>query len=598
MVKRKILIVDDSTEDRDAIVSAFRRDESARYEFLEAHSGAAGLSLLETEQEHIDLVVLDYRLPDMNARVFLETLLGDASIPPLPIVLLTGSTSPDAGTGILRRGVQDFFEKSRTSHEMLPRIARNAMERYELLSRLVASEQKAADAMLAAERANRAKTQFLASISHELRTPLAAIVGFAEILTQDPGADDAQRMLGMISSSGEHLMTVLNDLLDIAKVEAGTLEVDPQPCDIRQVLELVANLTGYRAVDNGLRFQLELNNEFPRCVKVDAVRLRQIMLNLIGNAIKYTSTGQSAGRTRVEGLTHQASSGRHGGSTGPPGLTRVACDGGPTGPPGLTRVACDGGPTNLSTDGSERSPGSPIGLVRCEVSYDWDCQRMTVKVHDTGPGIEPEMVDTIFHPFTQGPTGAEKRRMGIGLGLAISRHLASLMHGRLDLEQTSEHGSTFVLELEAPEALCPQDARSTVPEPTLPDLAALRARRALVVEDVRANRYLLKKILGKLGVVTDFAEDGREALEKVAAIHETNAGYDFVIMDMQMPVMDGYEATSILKQRHPGLPVVALTAATMSTARQLCLDVGCVDVLLKPINFKMLESVLLRICSR
>ncbi|QDU73676.1 Autoinducer 2 sensor kinase/phosphatase LuxQ [Bremerella volcania] len=525
-MKYHFLIIDDSDVDRDAVISALRKDMNSRYRFTEVATGTEGLAKIESLKSEVDLVILDYRLPDMDARRFVELLLAESSIPPVPIVLVTGSIDSSAiDTSFLKRGVQDFFGKSQITEQILPRIARNAIERHKLLLKVVESERRAEQAMTLADQANRTKSQFLTSLSHELRTPLTAIIGFAEILQQDLGADDAQKMLAMISSSGEHLLELINDLLDIAKVEAGTLEVEPVPTDVRRLIEAVCELVKYRATANGLDLRWELPQNCPKPLRVDPVRLRQILINLLGNAIKFTDQGR----------------------------------------------------------------------IKCEADYDYSQQRLTIRVTDTGPGIPPEVVSRIFSPFNQGPTSLEKKRMGIGLGLSISRELATKMGGFLRLQETSSDGSTFVMELDAPECLEAQEhAQSEQKSVDEADPNLWNKRSILIAEDVEANRYLLQKVFARLGVQPDFAEDGKQACDMVLSRQAEDSTYDLIIMDMQMPIMDGYEATQFLKSKNVSTPVIALTAAALSDDVERCLSSGCDQVLVKPVNVAELRSLFIR----
>ncbi|MFN3152550.1 response regulator [Bremerella sp.] len=525
-MKYHFLIIDDSDVDRDAVISALRKDMTSRYRFTEASTGAEGLAKIESLKSEVDLVFLDYRLPDMDARKFVELLLAETSIPPVPIVLVTGSIDSSAlDTTFLKRGVQDFFGKSQITEQILPRIARNAMERHKLLLKVVESERKAEQAMMLADQANRAKSQFLTSLSHELRTPLTAIIGFAEILEHNLDADDAGKMLGMISSSGEHLLELINDLLDIAKVEAGTLEVEPVPTDVNRLIESTCELVKYRATTSGLELRRELPQNCPKLLNVDPVRLRQVLINLLGNAIKFTDQG----------------------------------------------------------------------WVKCEAEYDYSHQRLSIRVTDTGPGIPPEVVSRIFSPFNQGPASLEKKRMGIGLGLAISRELATKMGGFLRLQETTAEGSTFLMELDAPE--CHDEQKHHDQEKKSADEsvdAAWNGRSVLIAEDVEANRYLLQKMCARLGVQPDFAEDGKQACDKVFSRHAEGGVYDLVIMDMQMPLLDGYEATRLIKSKNVTTPVIALTAAVLSDDIERCLSAGCDQVLVKPVNVTDLSSLFKR----
>lgn len=525
-MKYHFLIIDDSDVDRDAVISALRRDMTSRYRFTEVSTGAEGLAKIESLKSEVDLVFLDYRLPDMDARRFVELLLAETSIPPVPIVLVTGSVDSSAlDTTFLKRGIQDFFGKSQITEQILPRIARNAIERHKLLLKVVESERKAEQAMMLADQANRAKSQFLTSLSHELRTPLTAIIGFAEILEHNLSADDAEKMLGMIASSGEHLLELINDLLDIAKVEAGTLEVEPVPTDVNRLIDSTCELVKYRATSGGLDLRWELPENCPKLLRVDPVRLRQVLINLLGNAIKFTDQG----------------------------------------------------------------------WVKCEAEYDYSQQRLGIRVTDTGPGIPPEVVTRIFSPFNQGPASLEKKRMGIGLGLAISRELATKMGGFLQLEESTSKGSTFLMELDAPE--CHDEPEHHEREKKSADdsiHAAWRNRSILIAEDVEANRYLLQKMFARLGVEPDFAEDGKQACDMVLSRQVEGFSYDLIIMDMQMPVMDGYEATRLLKSKKVSTPVIALTAAVLSDDVERCLTSGCDEVLVKPVNVAELRSLFTR----
>jgi len=527
-LKYHFLIIDDSDVDRDAVISALRKDINSRYRFTEVSTGTAGLEKIETLQSEVDLVILDYRLPDMDARRFVELLLAESSIPPVPIVLVTGSVdSSSLDTSFLKRGVQDFFGKSQITEQILPRIVRNAIERHKLLLKVVESERKAEKAMLLADQANRTKSQFLTSLSHELRTPLTAIIGFAEVLQHDLQADDAEKMLGMIASSGEHLLELINDLLDIAKVEAGTLDVEPVPTDVNRLIDSVCELVKYRANENGLDLRWELPRNCPKLLKVDPVRLRQILINLLGNAIKFTEQG----------------------------------------------------------------------WIKCDTEYDYANERISIRVSDTGPGIPAEVVNRIFTPFNQGPASIEKKRMGIGLGLAISRELATKMGGFLRLQETNSSGSTFLLELDTPECRDEQEKKEP-PKKSLDvppaDVNGWDHRSILIAEDVEANRYLLQKVFARLGVQPDFAEDGKQACDMVLARQAVDSTYDLIVMDMQMPVMDGYEATKLLKSKKIPTPVVALTAAALSEDVERCLAVGCEQVLVKPVSVVKLRSLFTR----
>src|SRR5690606_37842922 len=212
-------------------------------------------------------------------------------IPPVPIVLLMATPNGISSAELLELGVQDFFAKEALTPEILSRVAESAVERHRLLRQLAASEREAEMARFQADRANRAKSQFLTTMSHELRTPLTAILGFTELLRSDPECPDASEMLEMMANSGEHLSELLDDLIDIAKVEAGTLEVELSPCDIHELVHNACELMRLRASDSALRFECTIDPSVPRGVCTDPVRYRQVLTNLLSNAIKFTDHG-------------------------------------------------------------------------------------------------------------------------------------------------------------------------------------------------------------------------------------------------------------------------------------------------------------------
>ncbi len=289
--RRDILIVDDSESDREAITHALRSDRSCRYQFYQAATGAQALELVRQANGNIDLIILDWHLPDLTGIEFVRALRGNAQIPPYPIVLITSSGSTSIAQDALLVGVQDFFTKSMMRGDILPLVTRNAMERFRLIQRLVYSERDAREAKVRAEDANRAKSNFLTSMSHELRTPLTAVLGLAELLLDDPSARDARQMLEMIQSNGKHLAELLNDILDLAKIEAGHSDIKLLPCEPLRIVYELCSLLRFRAADEGIDLRLEFRGQLPAKITTDAVRFRQILMNLISNAIKFTKGG-------------------------------------------------------------------------------------------------------------------------------------------------------------------------------------------------------------------------------------------------------------------------------------------------------------------
>ena len=384
------------------------------------------------------------------------------------------------------------------------------------------SERKAAEvardmALAEAQRLAKVRSDFLAQMSHELRTPLNGILGYAQILGRDATLDQPQRRaVGVIQHSGEHLLTLINDILDLAKIEAGKLELAPADVALGPLLESIAEMIRVKADQKGLSFACELGPDLPFAIRVDARRLRQVLLNLLSNAVKFT----------------------------------------------------DHGSVKLAV------ARSAAGALRFEV-------------HDSGVGVDARQREVIFQPFEQ--TGdAHRRRGGTGLGLAITRQFLNLMGGDIAVEDARGGGSIFWFELNLPTA-------EGMLEPAAPQLQVSgyegARRTVLVADDVPENRVLAVDMLERLGFRMLEAADGYEAVAQATAFHP-----DLILMDILLPVMDGLEATRMLRQL-PGLervPVIAMSAGASSIDRERYLAAGLNELLPKPIDY---DSLLERIES-
>jgi signal transduction histidine kinase/ActR/RegA family two-component response regulator len=375
----------------------------------------------------------------------------------------------------------------------------------------------------AAESANRAKSAFLANTSHELRTPLNGVLGMARLARQ-PGLDTArrQRYLDLLVDSAKSLADILSDTLDLAKIEAGKLVLDLQPFDVRAVV--LGTLTSYRplADSSGLTLELQIDDDVPSQVLGDALRVRQILVNYLTNALKFT----------------------------------------------------------------------PHGAVRVRLSVAAE-HRLRLAVSDTGSGLPDEVQRKLFTPFTQADASTTRRHGGTGLGLAICRELARRMDGEVGVESQPGQGSTFWAEMRLP------TVSVSAPAPSMPEHDAapqLRGARALVVEDNPVNRILAVSLLENWGLVTAQAEDGRQAVDAVARAQAAGESFDIVLMDLQMPVMDGHAATRHLRKLYNDaeLPIIALTAAALATERDKALAGGMNDFLTKPVDPARLQAALLQ----
>jgi len=378
-----------------------------------------------------------------------------------------------------------------------------------------------------ANAAVQAKSQFLAVMSHEIRTPLNSVLGFADLLAVSPLNREQKDQVDLIRRSGDALLVLLNDILDFSRIESGGLALDVQDVDLRACLREVLDLYRPSAAARGLKLSLEVSEDLPGAVRTDQARLRQILLNLVGNAVKFTESGSVTLRGWRKSLVR---------------------------------------------------PGW-VALV--------------LEVDDTGIGIPPEKVDLLFQPFSQVDSSATRRFGGTGLGLAICRRLAELLGGEVGLRRSGPEGSVFFLELTAAisedPALSPQSADRGDEAGQQP----IGSKRFLVAEDHRVNRLLIGKMLASFHLPTDEAENGRDCVE----MHEQHP-YDVIFMDVQMPVLDGLEATRLIREREaqdPALPrtlIIALTADAMTGDRERCLQAGMDDYLSKPIRTQALAAVL------
>jgi PAS domain S-box-containing protein len=384
------------------------------------------------------------------------------------------------------------------------------------------TERKQAEAERAArqlaEAANEAKSAFLANMSHELRTPLNGILGFAQILQRDETLTQEQaRALKVIDESGQHLLALINDILDLARIDSGKLELQADAVDLQQFLQLVCDIVRVRAEEKDLLFVCDAATDLPGTVFVDGKRLRQVLLNLLSNAVKFTD----AGRVRL-------------------------------------RVA------RLASTSATAATDTPA--------------RLRFAVEDSGIGMDHEQVARLFTPFEQ-VAEARRREGGTGLGLAISRQLVHLMGGDIVLHSRPGLGSTFSFDIEVP-ALPAAVQQQRRPGGAPPVGYQGARRKILVVDDVPQNRKMLVDILAPLGFQVADAADGQEALERVAAFQP-----DLVLMDLVMPVMDGFEATRRLRAAPATalLPIIATSASATPETEARGRSAGADEFLPKPI---------------
>jgi two-component system, sensor histidine kinase len=405
-----------------------------------------------------------------------------------------------------------------------------------LVFRAIELRQRAAlkAAMLAAQAADRAKSEFLANMSHKIRTPLTAILGYTELLregSRNPvemvriGHSDA---LETIHRNGEQLLQVINDILDLSKIEAGRLDLELGFASPRQIVAHVMALFGARAKAKNLRLESCFHVELPNAIETDPTRLRQVLVNIVGNAVKFTEMG-------------------------------------------AVRV-------NTKWKGPRRGPG-----------------RIEFAICDSGIGMTQQGLSRLFQPFSQADGSTSRRYGGTGLGLAICRRLVQMMGGTIEVISEPEKGSCFTVSLpvartqlrSSDDATMAGDDDAAPRDTTVSRSAAascLAGYRILLAEDSADNQRLICHLLQSVGAEVAVADNGQSAVDLALKELRQGSAFDLILMDMQMPILGGYEATSRLRATGYRQPIIALTAHALSAEHDKCRAAGCDEVCTKPIQ--------------
>lgn len=379
-------------------------------------------------------------------------------------------------------------------------------------------------ALMQAEAANRARGEFLANMSHEIRTPMTAILGYADILGEQLKDPESLQGINTIRRNGRFLLDIINDILDLSKIDAGKMNPERERVKPQAIVADVVSLMNVRAEEKKIDLIADFDGQIPETIETDAKRLRQILLNLTGNAIKFTSEGE----------------------------------------------------------------------VHLKSRFNHKTKKLEFEISDTGIGMTAEQIGFLFQPFTQVDATHTRSFGGTGLGLAISRRLARVLGGDISVESHFGTGSTFIVSID--------------PGPTedvqfgIPSLVGAEAVQQsghvkleghyLIVDDRRDIRFLAQTIVEKAGGTVTTANDGREGVDLVFAAEAADTQFAAVLMDMQMPVMDGYSAVAEIRRREIDVPIIALTANAMSEDRDKCLKVGCTDFLTKPLDKRVLLELI------
>lgn len=525
-----------------------------------ALSGAEALRILG--EDGPQLVITDWNMPEMDGLELCRRIRALESFAYTYLIILTAFDDVEHVVAGFQAGADDYITKPADPKVLVARVTAGLrivqMESYRhrdtLRTHKVNAELAVANATLrrmarsleqarrdtieaeaVAEAANQVKANFLANVSHEIRTPLTAIMGFAEAIADIVTRAENVAAIKVVRRNADLLFEIVNDILDFAKIEAGTITVHDAPFSLSEAVNEVVAFLRPRAVAKRLTLDVEYAGDVPGTVRTDQTRLRQILVNLIGNAIKFTETGSVRLLVGVKKVKDQS-----------------------------------------------------------------DCKTVLLfDVVDTGVGIDPGQVAGLFEPFSQADTSATRRFGGTGLGLTISKRFAEMLGGSLVVLETEVgKGSHFRVTITATVAEATTrsdpgtpkaDGVGGAPKGNSSDTgAATLDCRILLVEDGPDNQKLFAHILRLAGATVAVSENGQLGVDEAMTAWEKGDPFDIILMDMQMPVMDGYEATALLRSRGYALPIVALTAHAMSHDREKCMAAGCDDYAPKPIDRKAL----------
>ncbi len=524
MPAKKILVVDDEPDVEALIRQRFRNEiRNGELQFEFAGNGAEALEKINRD-DSIEMILTDINMPMMDGLSFLSKLREKEGL--FKAVVVSAYGDMENIRTAMNRGAFDFITKpidfndlsttvDKTLHEV--DIIRRGIEAREQLEKTLREKEIAEIERIKAVEMRKHEQQFLANMSHEIRTPMNVVIGMTNLLLKGSPRDNQMKYLKAIKDSSENLLVIINDILDLSKVEAGKISFETIPFSFRESMGLVHTSLKFKAEEKGLKLILDIDPDLPDMLMGDPVRLNQVLINLAGNAIKFTEKGSVTIVSRNEKMEN--------------------------------------------------------GRV-------W----IHFEVRDTGIGISEEQIHKIFEKFTQASSDTTRKYGGTGLGLTISKQLIELQEGNIRV--TSRHGEGSVFAFSIPYRIAEGAVHEEKKKIEVNNiLDNLRTKRLLLVEDNEFNRIVAIDTIQSViaGMNIDIAENGRIAVEM-----QQKGNYDLIIMDVQMPEMDGYEATrtirSILKPPLNGVPILAMTANVMKEEVDRCLSAGMNSFITKPFD--------------
>ena len=515
--KSLILVVDDDAINREVVRSKLYQ----QYELDFAENGQECLAKIESIKP--DLVLLDLMMPGMSGYDVLEHLNNLEFEKQIPVICLSAKTQIASINRALRLGAVDYITKPFNAEELIVRIETHLKQSW-LLTK--------------AQESSKLKNEFLANMSHEIRTPMNCVIGMTDILLTTSLSQKQLKYTRMVKDSGAHLLSIINDILDFSRIEAGKLEFEMIDFNIHSLTKSVTELLSINAKENNVKLFYNVSQNVPINMYGDPVRLKQIMMNLAGNAVKFTKDGKVS--------------------------------------------------------------------IKIDIKNETDKQiEIYVSITDTGIGISKENIDRLFSPFIQADGSSTRKYEGTGLGLSISKKLVNLMDGTIGVESQEGKGSTFwftaffdksqnIMFKEEDNKTEDEIVQGSIEDPVVIDDTVKQNTQILLVEDNFINQKVALTILENIGFSADTANNGEEAIEALSSKH-----YDIVLMDCQMPVLDGISATEKIRSDkssflNPDLIIVAMTANAMEGDREKCLNAGMNDFLPKPISADNLKKILFK----